>query len=510
MNIIKIQNQLKNAPDDALVGYVQNPTGHVPTYLALSELQRRKEMRSSYQANKPEEKSVAEDLVQEAQPQMSQEGVASLPEGQPMQQAMQPPPEMPMEQMAQGGLAELDTGNMFDENNYASGGIVAFADGGNIPSYAGPEGSYVNPGMYGKPTDRSFLDKLRFGFSSPDEIRKANIGEGMPQNPFMGYMPDANRDPMALQAQIKQLYDQLKNPNADKYAIYQQINELEGRNKNPYKMGGYELTKQDLAPAQPGKPKDEGKGKPAGPNPFDAMLTKEKSLKELSDEYMGILGEDKGAKRLSERLAKMDEKAAKQEQQAPWLALAKAGFEMANTRAEYGKAAETPFASLARGAGAGIKDYAESKEALNKLEEKRFVLDNELSKQARVEQVAALKYGQDSKQHTEEMNKTIQLAKMKDNTERELANMANNTKLFDAMQKGKWDKKDYFKAYNEVAESDAFKQAEKAYVNDKGSWVIGSPQYNQWKDLTIKQLIRQSESPSGTTADAWTNFKKSN
>ena len=133
MNIIKIQNQLKGVPDDTLVGYVQNPTGQVPTYLALSELQRRKEMRNSYQANKPEEKSVAEDLVQETQPEMM--GVAGLPEAQPMMQAMAPQPEMPMEQMAQGGLAELDTGNMYDENNYATGGIVAFAKGGSADEY---------------------------------------------------------------------------------------------------------------------------------------------------------------------------------------------------------------------------------------------------------------------------------------------------------------------------------------------------------------------------------------
>jgi hypothetical protein len=509
MNIIKIQNQLKNAPDDALVGYVQNPTGHVPTYLALSELQRRKEMRSSYQANKPEEKSVAEDLVQESQPQMSQEGVGALPAGQPMQQAMQPPPEMPMEQMAQGGLAELDTGNMFDENNYASGGIVAFDEGGDVPGYAGPDGSYVNPDMYGKPTNQSFLDKLRFGFSSPDEMRKANMGEGMPRNPFMGYMPDANRDPMTIQAQIGELYKQLNIPGADKTAIYQQINELEGRNKNPYKMGGYELTKQDLAPAQPPKPQDKNKGK-GGPNPFDTMISKEKSLKELSDEYMGILGEDKGAKKLSDRLAKMDEKAVKQEQQAPWLALAKAGFEMANTRAEYGKAAETPFASLARGAGAGIKDYAESKEALNKLEEKRFVLENELSKQARAEQVAALKYGQDSKQHTEQMNKTIQLAKIKDSTERELANLENNTKLIVGMQKGNWDKKDYFKAYNEVADGELYKKAEADLIADRGGDVVKHPNFPQWKDDTIKRIIRQTESSSGSSSGDWTNFKKSN
>lgn len=131
MNIIKIQNQLRGVPDDTLVGYVQNPSGQVPTYLALSELQRRKEMRNSYQANKPEEKSVAEDLVEESQP-----GIAALPEAQPMMEAMAPQPEMPMEQMAQGGLAELDTGNMYDENNYANGGIVAFDDGGDVKSYA--------------------------------------------------------------------------------------------------------------------------------------------------------------------------------------------------------------------------------------------------------------------------------------------------------------------------------------------------------------------------------------
>jgi hypothetical protein len=146
MNIIKIQNQLKGVPDDTLVGYVQNPSGQVPTYLALSELQRRKEMRNSYQANKPEEKSVAEDLVQEAQPQMM--GVAGLPEAQPMMEAMAPQPEMPMEQMAHGGLAELDTGNMYDENNYATGGIVAFDDGGPVKHYAYGGKTKTDPYMY--------------------------------------------------------------------------------------------------------------------------------------------------------------------------------------------------------------------------------------------------------------------------------------------------------------------------------------------------------------------------
>jgi hypothetical protein len=163
MNIIKIQNQLKGVPDDTLVGYVQNPSGQVPTYLALSELQRRKEMRSSYQANKPEEKSVAEDLVAEAQP---QPGIAALPEAQPMMEAMAPQPEMPMEQMAQGGLTDLAMDNqMFNEENFATGGIVAFDDGGPVKHYAYGGPSYTDPFKY----DPSYYKDAQAALMKPRE-----------------------------------------------------------------------------------------------------------------------------------------------------------------------------------------------------------------------------------------------------------------------------------------------------------------------------------------------------
>jgi hypothetical protein len=61
---------------------------------------------------------------------------------------MAPQPEMPMEQMAHGGLAELDTGNMYDENNYATGGIVAFDDGGPVKHYAYGGKTSTDPYMY--------------------------------------------------------------------------------------------------------------------------------------------------------------------------------------------------------------------------------------------------------------------------------------------------------------------------------------------------------------------------
>jgi hypothetical protein len=117
MNIIKLQNELKGVPDDALIGYVQNPTGNVPSYLALSELQRRKDMRAKYQAQQAPESSVADDLGQQAQPQP--QGVAAMSQAQP---------QMQMEDQGVAGLPVDDS--MYDEENFANGGIVAFQEGG--------------------------------------------------------------------------------------------------------------------------------------------------------------------------------------------------------------------------------------------------------------------------------------------------------------------------------------------------------------------------------------------
>jgi len=133
MNIIKIQDMLRSVDDNALIGYVQNPQGQVPSYLALSELQRRKDTRAKYQQEQAPESSVAEDLGQEAT--QNQGGLAML--------AGQPP-----QDMAEQGIAGLDTGDMYDEENFAGGGIVAFAPGGPVyPNYEGPATSAIGRGF---------------------------------------------------------------------------------------------------------------------------------------------------------------------------------------------------------------------------------------------------------------------------------------------------------------------------------------------------------------------------
>jgi hypothetical protein len=94
-------------------------------------------------------------------------------------------------------------------------------------------------------------------------------------------------------------------------------------------------------------------------------------------------------------------------------------------------AGTSPFAltNIGKGAIAGVKSYGEAQEKLANLEEKRFAIDTELAKQQRAEQMAALTFGERSRQHTAEMNKTVMLAKAKDKLTRDVANLEANVAM---------------------------------------------------------------------------------
>ena len=131
MNIVKLQEDLKNVPINNLISYVQNPNGQVPSYLALSEIKRRKDMESRAVAakNTPSSTSVAEELTMPRQ---------SMP--------MQMPQAQPQPQM-EAGVASLPTGDMYQDQSFAGGGIVAFADGGDTGYAQGGEVQhFVNQG----------------------------------------------------------------------------------------------------------------------------------------------------------------------------------------------------------------------------------------------------------------------------------------------------------------------------------------------------------------------------
>ena len=74
MNLLRIQDALKNASDDQLMGLLRSPDATAPSYLVLSEIKRRKDMR----AQQPEEPqgTVAEDLAKEST--YDDQGIRSL------------------------------------------------------------------------------------------------------------------------------------------------------------------------------------------------------------------------------------------------------------------------------------------------------------------------------------------------------------------------------------------------------------------------------------------------
>ena len=508
MNIIKIQDDLKGAPDSALIGYVQNPTGQVPTYLALSELERRKSMREKYQQAQPEKKTIAESIIEEAQPQMPQMaempqgGVASLPEAQPMMEAMAPPPEMPVQQMAQGGLAELDTGDMFDEANYASGGIVAFDEGGEVQHYA--EGGTSKFGDFfrglGNPAALQIDKQIGALQAEKNKIKMDIFGSYTQEERAM-----QQQRLSAIDAQIADLTTQRKGgaPNTPSTIPGRDVMGSEasagmpGQNPlsslaNPNAVPG--MVSPNFNPNQPPPPAV----KPAGDAADTYGFEKVKGIGDYAKELQDYIGVDPARAGLQERLSKMDTKAAKMEEQAPWLALAKTGFEMANQRAEYGKAAETPFASLARGAGAGLKDYAETRDKLNALEEKRFGIANDIAKAERSEKIAIGSYGATSKQAVEARNATARLHQAHDRVALQMNREDNDVRLKAALSKTGMDPKDILAAKEKI------RSGNPTYINwvndmtKKSKNIVNTPQFKEQEEALVNELVLREASLQAT------------
>ena len=76
MNLVKIADLLKNASDQNLMQEMQNPSGSAPSYMVMSELQRRKKLRGSLMNNEAQT-SVAEDMEAESS-RANQMGLGSM------------------------------------------------------------------------------------------------------------------------------------------------------------------------------------------------------------------------------------------------------------------------------------------------------------------------------------------------------------------------------------------------------------------------------------------------
>ena len=131
-NLDQLQKRLQNpsVTDQHLIFYVQNPNGQVPSVMALAELKRRQEIRTSKtpqeQAQNMMQPTVADKVIaQDTQanigPDFRSQGLPAVDQQVQAQRSMGQ------------GISDLTLPEtMYDEKNYAGGGIVAFDNGGDV------------------------------------------------------------------------------------------------------------------------------------------------------------------------------------------------------------------------------------------------------------------------------------------------------------------------------------------------------------------------------------------
>jgi len=155
-NLIQIQTALQGLPSDDIMKYANGKNPDVPSWLALGELNRRKQLEdtaSGFYGDVPSLKDqITSSLTgapQGVDPTAAPQGInpASIPpqlaptiaappkmanpaEAQGEVDPTAPPP-MPM--AAEGGLMSLPV-DMFKQSNYAGGGIISFDQGGKTPN----------------------------------------------------------------------------------------------------------------------------------------------------------------------------------------------------------------------------------------------------------------------------------------------------------------------------------------------------------------------------------------
>jgi len=191
MNILEQEDLVKGAPDDLLLQEAQSPSGKLPQFLVVSEIQRRKQMRDRFSAQEQQpQQTVSDQILAEAAPQMPPQGIGAL---QPQMQQQMPPEmmaaqaapmapqpqmmaagggRMPYRRMAGGGIvppnslvedaSKFDPQNLYDMDAsqmamanptnmgiasvlpMAAGGVVRMQQGQQVPFVSTPDNSYLD------------------------------------------------------------------------------------------------------------------------------------------------------------------------------------------------------------------------------------------------------------------------------------------------------------------------------------------------------------------------------
>jgi hypothetical protein len=293
------------------------------------------------------------------------------------------PTNMPTQEMAYGGLAELDTNDMYDENSFAGGGIIAFAKGDLIEDpndpYRKQRGYDADTGLdaYGRMINKQLKEKAARGKKGLAglEIEDTPATRGLMQSIFGSgmYGIDSTGTPSMTPAgefsvEKARLEEKIKTPSASTYGDIERLKEVEAGLSGT--KGGYSPTIEELTYGDQGKGagagKDAGKGAGAGLGSFGIKPYAEKTQEEVmaeiekSRKLAGVESTEDFKKRKEAELDKEKAEVGGRRGEALNMFLARTGFgTLEASTPKPGQAAPGFFSALGSGAKIGFEGYAQ-------------------------------------------------------------------------------------------------------------------------------------------------------
>lgn len=372
---------------------------------------------------------------------------AAMIKDMPQSQAPAAPAQAPTQTVIDQKLAQVDPGiaslpvaeGMFDGGSYAGGGIIAFDEGGDVPSYAGPRGSYV-VGPDPNELMQSYSSNLageeqRYAADRP-EFGLGQIGAWAQHKNALAKLKQSAKTPYDPAIQY---YDSIGNLQGKMMAQKERANWLENPT-NLMENAVSETPAKPLAALPPAAAPSVAK--PAGDRPasaiqtpnvsgikalefkpledkgamFDELKQTVKTPKEYMQEREELIGADPNRPAIDAKLKAMEEKTAKAEANAGPMAGIVFGLGLMKARkGQVGQAITE----------AGLKAVDEYTTAQNRAEsarEKQFDISSRLATADRAAKIAAADHGINSERAISAENRAVQLAKTKSAIDTEAKN----------------------------------------------------------------------------------------
>jgi len=225
MNILEIEDIIKGLPDQSLMQEAQAPSGQMPQFLVVSEIQRRADMRKRFQNQQQEmpQGTIAQQIVQggiasmgnqqpiqpmpqqgmppQGMPPMPPQGMPSAMQQQPqmtppMSPPMSPPMMPPAQGMAGGGVVRMQTGELVPY----TGGTESYQNLIDQALMAGGTSSDIQALISGNPEAQAVYNSMRgpdpqtasILYGEEFDGRKAVVGGSPGYTPY--YLSNSDED----------------------------------------------------------------------------------------------------------------------------------------------------------------------------------------------------------------------------------------------------------------------------------------------------------------------------